>query len=135
MTIRLNLSDFVEFKGFVSDRKKVIEFLFSADICIEPALENHLNSHSTFIKIMEYMVAVKPIVAYDLKETRYSTADSAILIKPGDIEGFANAIAKLIDNPKLRMDLGNKGHERVIDGLNWERASSNLLDAYGRLAP
>jgi len=133
MAEELNLSSFIDFIGHVSDRNRVIDYLNLADICVEPAPANHLNNHSTFIKIMEYMVVSKPIVAYDLEETRYSTSDSAILIKSGDIEGFANGIAKLIDDPELRMDLGKKGHERIMNDLNWKESSINLLDAYSAL--
>ena len=62
-------------------------------------------------------MASKPIVAYDLKETRYSTNGSALLIKPGDIEGFANAIAKLMDDPEVQnaLNSASKGQKEIFD--------------------
>ena len=132
---KLGLEAFVDFKGFVSDREKIREYLSSSDIGLEPAPENELNKHSTFIKIMEYMAAAKPIVAFDLVETRFSADSSAILIPPGDLGGFARAIQKLLDEPALRDELGRKGLQRVSQELTWGKASKNLNDAYKSIFP
>ena len=134
MAKELNLMEYIDFKGVVFDREKIKEYLYLADVCIEPAPDNKLNRYSTFIKIMEYMAANKPLVAFDLKETRYSANGSAILIKPGDIVGFAEAIKKLLDEPKLRKELGKAGLERLENELNWENALLNLVEAYRTLS-
>jgi glycosyltransferase involved in cell wall biosynthesis len=130
LTKKLELEDYVIFKGLILGRKKIVKYLNEADICLEPAPDNEVNRHSTFIKIMEYMAAGKPIVAFDLPETRYSTNNSAILIKPMDIKGFANGIKELIVNQDLRNKLSKKGKERIELKLNWTKASSNLIQAY-----
>lgn len=130
----LKLMQFVDFKGYIHEKEKIIEFLYSSDICVEPASDNELNRHSTFIKIMEYMAAARPIVAFDLFETRCSANNSAIFVKPGDIKGFAKAIKKLIDAPQLRKELGKSGLERIKKELNWKNASRNLKNAYHSLS-
>jgi glycosyltransferase involved in cell wall biosynthesis len=135
MVSELNLSNYVDFKGFISNREEIKECLNSADVCVEPAPDNALNRHSTFVKLMEYMAAAKPVVAFDLNESRYSTNGTAILVPPGDIEGFAQAIKKLLDEPQLRKDLGNAGFDRIKKELNWGNASSELISAYKSLYP
>lgn len=130
---QLNLTDYVDFKGMIFDREKIKEYLSSSDIGIEPAPDNELNRHSTFIKVMEYMAAGKPIIAFDLKETRYSADGSAILVTPGNVEGFACAIQKLMNEPRLREELGKIGFERVKKELTWEKAAANLVIAYKSL--
>ena len=130
----LGLMNFIDFKGFISDREKIKEYLFLSDICVEPAPDNELNRHSTFIKIMEYMAASKPIVAFDLKETQFSADSSAILIPHDDVEGFARSIKKLLDEPELREKLGKTGLERIQKGFNWEITSLNLIEAYKSLS-
>jgi glycosyltransferase involved in cell wall biosynthesis len=82
---------------------------------------------------MEYMSAGKPVVAFDLKETRYSTNANAMLVAKNDIKGFAEAIKQLIDDPILREKIGRSGQERIHDELNWENASINLRKAYDSL--
>src|SRR3989304_2462464 len=53
----LGLMNFIDFKGHISDREKIKEYLFLSDICVEPAPNTELNRHSKFIKIMDYMQA------------------------------------------------------------------------------
>ncbi len=133
MAAELELSNYVDFKGLISNREEIKEFLNSADVCVEPAPDNALNRHSTFVKLMEYMAAAKPVVAFDLKESRYSTNGTAILVPLGDIEGFAQAIKKLLDEPQLRKDLGNASLDRIKKELHWENSSINLMKAYQTL--
>lgn len=134
ITKDLNLEDVVSFTGTIYDRKKIKEYFYRADIGVEPAPANELNMHSTFIKIMEYMAAGIPIVAFDLKETRFSAGESAILIKPGDIEGFACAIQKLLHDAEGREKLGSAGSNRIKNELNWDNAARNLKGAYDTLS-
>lgn len=129
----LGLIDKVKFLGLIRDRAILREHLQESDICLEPAPENELNRHSTFIKVLEYMSAGKPVVAFDLEETRYSVDGGAILVRPGNIEGFAEAISSLMDNVELRRALGAKGRRRVESDLNWERSSIVLNRAYDSL--
>ena len=130
----LNLEEYVHFTGLIYDREEIKEHLFLADIGVEPAPKNELNNHSTFIKIMEYMAAGKPIVAFDLKETRYSANGSALLVPPGDIEGFATCIQKLFHDKELREKLGEVGFQRIEKELNWGKASLELIKAYESLS-
>ena len=129
----LEMEPYFKFLGYIYDRDKVIGYLKEADICLETAPDNEANRKSTFIKIMEYMAAGKPVVAFDLEETRFTVKDSAILVQPGDIHAYVKAIYKLIKEPLTRKKLGHSGQKRIIEELNWERASSQLISAYQSL--
>ena len=129
----LNLLEYVDFKGKITDREILKQYLASADIGIEPAPLNEANKYSTFIKVMEYMAAGKPVVAFDLVETRYSVARAALLVPPRDHEGFAHAIVKLLDTALLREKLGKAGSERIEKEMNWEKEASKLTEAYAAL--
>ena len=131
--VQYGLDKYINFTGWVMDKQTVIDYLLSSDICIEPAPYNELNRHSTFIKVMEYMSVGKPIVAFDLKETRYSTNENAILVPKNDIKEFAKAIKRLIDDPDLRKKIGTAALARIQNELNWENASRNLSKAYDYL--
>ncbi len=123
-----------EFTGYVYDRTRVRAAVEAADICVEPAPLNEANRRSTFIKIMEYMAAGKPIVAFDLPETRFSAGEgSALLVEPGSIECFADAIARLMGDPALRERLGACGRDRIATVLNWQNAAVTLLQVYARV--
>jgi glycosyltransferase involved in cell wall biosynthesis len=128
--VQYGLDKYINFTGWVMDKQTIIDYLLSSDICIEPAPCNQLNRHSTFIKVMEYMSVGKPIVAFDLKETRYSTNENAMLVPKNDVKEFAKAIKRLIDDPGLREKIGTAALARIQNELNWENASINLRKAY-----
>jgi glycosyltransferase involved in cell wall biosynthesis len=134
MNRELGLEKQVEFTGYVSDADLRAN-LSAADICLDPDPSSPLNDVSTWIKIMEYMAYGKPIVSFDLKETRFSAQDAAIYVEPNDERSFAAAIAQLIDDPALRQKMGSSGRNRVERELQWSRVGPNLAAAYRALFP
>jgi glycosyltransferase involved in cell wall biosynthesis len=128
----LQLNGCVELLGFVSDEDLQAN-LAAADICVDPDPSSPLNDVSTWIKVMEYMASAKPIVTFDLKETRFSAQDAAIYVEPNSEPEFAKAIAQLMDQPELQKTMGSYGRRRVEDELQWAKVGNNLLAAYGTL--
>ncbi len=100
---------------------------------MDPDPSSPLNDVSTWIKIMEYMAFSKPIVSFDLKETRYSAQEAALFVPANDEMAFAKAIIKLMDDPALREKMGRFGRERVERDLQWSVTGKNLLAAYQSL--
>jgi len=129
MARKLEIKDYVWFTGYIPDND-MMRYLSTADICVDPDPSSPLNDRSTWIKIMEYMALKKPIIAFDLKETRFSAQDSAIYVRPNDELEFAKAIIALMDNPELRTRLGEIGRKRVEEELAWKHTSKNLIKAY-----
>ena len=132
LAIDLNIRDYVEVTGYVSEQE-LMSNLSAADICVDPDPSSPLNDVSTWIKIMEYMALGKPIVTYDLKETRWSAQDAALYIKPNNELEFAEGIIKLMDDPDLRIQMGEFGRQRVLRDLKWDVVGQNLLRAYKSL--
>jgi glycosyltransferase involved in cell wall biosynthesis len=128
----LQLNGCVELTGFVSDEDLQAN-LAAADICVDPDPSSPLNDLSTWIKVMEYMASAKPIVSFDLRETRFSARDAAVYVEPNNETGFAEAIAQLMDQPELRKQMGTYGRRRVEDELQWAKVGNNLLTAYETL--
>ncbi len=122
----------VELPGMVKDRTIIREYLSTADLCLSPEPLSPLNARSTFIKVGEYMAMAKPIVAFDLKETRFTAREAALYVHPGDIRAFGQAISDLMDSPDLRAAMGKCGRERFLECLGWEHQEKHLLEAYER---
>lgn len=135
MSADLGVQDHVCFEGFVKDRSRILDLMARAHVGVESAPDNPVNRLSTFIKIMEYMMSSTPIVAFDLPESRYSANGSAMLVPPGDLEGFADAVEALFDDKELRTEIAAGGKARVIEHLNWNEAAKVLLDAYASISP
>jgi glycosyltransferase involved in cell wall biosynthesis len=130
----LKIEQHVELPGFVSE-EDLRSNLGAADICVDPDPSSPLNDVSTWIKVMEYMAYAKPIVTFDLKETRFSAQSAALYVPPNDELKFAEAINKLMDSPAMRRELGDFGRKRVENDLQWSVVSKKLLDAYRCLLP
>ena len=128
----LKLKEHLELTGYISD-KDLQEYLAAADICMDPDPSSPLNDVSTWIKVMEYMAYGKPIVTFDLKETRYSAREAASYVPCNDELAFAKATAKLMDDTELRLRMGRFGRERVERELQWSVVSKNLIMAYASL--
>jgi glycosyltransferase involved in cell wall biosynthesis len=132
LAAKLQLNGCVELPGFVSD-EDLQSNLAAADICLDPDPSSPLNDVSTWIKVMEYMAYGKPIVAFDLKETRFSAGDAAIYVKPNKEAEFAETVARLMGQPALRKEMGAYGRRRVEEELQWNNVGRNLLTAYETL--
>jgi glycosyltransferase involved in cell wall biosynthesis len=122
------------FTGYIPE-STLLQYLSTADICLDPNPSSPLNDVSTWIKVMEYMALGKPIVSFDLKETRWSAADAAVYVEPNEVERFARAIATLMDDPGRRQRMGSSGRARVANELGWRITSRQLVRAYSRLFP
>jgi glycosyltransferase involved in cell wall biosynthesis len=128
----LRLDEYVHFTGWVkSDR--LVRYLAAADIGLIPDPQNGLSEFSTLVKTMEYMAMKKPIVAFDLQETHFSAGESALYATPNSVEEFANKIEILLDDEKLRAQMGAIGYQRVLSELSWNKTKLNLLLVYEKL--
>lgn len=133
MAQALGLDKHVVFTGWISDRQRFKELIRSADVCVSPEPLNPMNEKSTFVKIMDYMSLQKPIVAFDLPETRNSAGGAALYARPNDIIDFASKIGELLDDENMRQALGKLGARRIREGLSWEHSQIPLLEAYTRV--
>jgi glycosyltransferase involved in cell wall biosynthesis len=132
LTRKLRLTEHVTFIGRVP-AQDVAPYLSSIDIGLAPEPSSGLNDSSTLIKVMEYMAMGKPVVAFDLPETRYSLQDAGLYAQPNSVEEFAARIEDLLDRADLRQELGHRGRRRIEESLAWEYSRRCLLDAYARL--
>ena len=129
----LAVADYVLFTGWIDDPDRYTRYIATAEICVDSSPSNAYNDCCTTIKMMEYMVAGKPIVAFDLPEHRFTAQSSAIYALPNDELEFARAIAELMDAPQRRQAMGAIGRHRIEQQLAWSYSVSRLLEAYGNL--
>lgn len=128
----LGIADYVTFTGRVSDRE-LLDMLNTADVCVNADRANAMNDKSTMNKVMEYMALGKPIVQFNLTEGRVSAGDASLYARANDPADMAAKILTLIDDPKLRAEMGALGRTRVIEELSWEHEAPKLLAAYEAL--
>ena len=76
------------------------------------------------------MALEKPVVTFDLVETRVSCGDIALYARPGEVDDLADKIVFLADNPRERERVSSLGRKRVETILSWEYSVPHLLAAY-----
>jgi glycosyltransferase involved in cell wall biosynthesis len=129
LTARLGLQEDVEFLGFVTD---ISRFLSTIDIFVLPSLSEGLG-----LSVLEAMAAGKPIVASRVGGVVDAVIDSTtgFLVAPGDVDGIAGAIRKLVEDQTLTQAMGKRGAERVRENFTIEQmADKNEAYYYALLA-
>ena len=128
----LDVTDFITFAGRVPDQE-LLEILNTADVCVNPDEYNAMNDKSTMNKVMEYMALGKPIVQFDMTESRISAQEASIYAKRNDSIDLAEKIVELLDDPDQRARMGRFGRDRVVNELAWRHEVPKLLAAYEEL--
>lgn len=131
LTKELGITEFVEFTGRISDQE-LLERLSTCDVCVNPDRKTPFNDRSTMNKVLEYMALGKPIVQIDLLEGKRSAEGASVYAKPDDKVDFAEKILELLDDPKLRMQMGVEGQRRMKEMLEWRHQIPSLLEAYAK---
>jgi glycosyltransferase involved in cell wall biosynthesis len=128
----LLLDDVVTFTGR-ADRAMVARYLSAADVGLCPDLKTPLNDVSTMNKTMEYMAHALPSVSFDLAETRVSGGTSVLYAPSGDVQAFADAVERLLDDPQLRLQMALSARERVSTELDWRQQATAYVSVYDEL--
>jgi glycosyltransferase involved in cell wall biosynthesis len=134
LTRSLGLDDVIEFTGRIPDAE-VEAILSTADVCVSPDPKNPLNDVSTMNKVLEYMALGRPMVAFDLRETRYSAAEGALYATPNEVADLAAQVDRLLEDPALRESMGAYNRARFQEGFAWEYSAVELVRAYELLRP
>lgn len=129
LTRSLGLDESVHFTGRIPDAE-VEALLATADVCVSPDPKNPLNDVSTMNKVLEYMACGRPIVAFDLRETRISAGEGALYAEPNRVEDLAGCIERLLADPERRERMGRYNRQRFLDHMAWEYSTTQLLRAY-----
>lgn len=129
LSVQMGIDDIVTFTGRTSD-DMMLDYLNTADICVNPDEYNPMNDKSTMNKVLEYMALGKPIVQFDLTEGKYSAREASLYAKPNDAVDMAKKIVELLDNEEKRKEMSTFGRKRVVEELSWEHTSKALLEGY-----
>ncbi len=129
---RRALEEDVIFTGRIPD-EEVERYISTSEVCVSPDPKNDLNDHSTMNKVLEYMALGKPVVAFDLRETRYSAGAAGVYAAPNDPADFGDKVIELLGDEHLRREMGLLGQERLREHLSWTHSRLALIRAYAQL--
>lgn len=129
VSVKKGVDDIIEFTGRIPD-DTLLDYLNTADVCVNPDEYNEMNDKSTMNKVLEYMALGKPIVQFDLVEGKYSAKEASLYAKPNDAIDLAEKIVGLLEDQEKREKMGRYGRERVLNELSWSHTSKALLEGY-----
>jgi glycosyltransferase involved in cell wall biosynthesis len=120
----LDLTREVTLCGFVTDMP---QFLAGLDLFVMPSLYEGLG-----VAALEAMAAGKAVVASRVGGLAEVVLDceTGLLVPPGDADGLARAIARLLSDESLRTAFGRRGAERVAQSFSLERMASQNEQCY-----
>ncbi len=82
------------------------------------------------VSLLEAMAAGLAIVTTSGTGCADVVGDTALLVKPGDVDGLAAALQRLIDNPELVHRLGAAGRQRLLDNFTWDQVALRHIQLY-----
>ena len=129
LSLSLGVNTYMYFTGWV-ELNVIKKYLSTSDICVDTIPKTPYSDASTMNKVLEYMAAARPIVTFDLVESRVSAQDAAVYACPNDVTDLANKIVSLLADEAKRTHMGKVGRERIETMLSWEHSKPHLLAAY-----
>jgi glycosyltransferase involved in cell wall biosynthesis len=128
----MQLKKWVEL-GFVEwweKKNNMLEVFHMADIVCFPSYHEGLPK-----ALLEAASCEIPIVAYDVSGCREIVKDNinGFLIPFKDEDALCKSIIKLLENSKLRLEMGKKGREIVINDFTENRISSETMKVWAEV--
>lgn len=120
----IGVSDSIIFTGmFPYD--KVPLYINASDVCVVP--KKPMASGYSPLKLYEYMACEKPVVAtrtggFEILEDN----NAGLLVNPENLQEFAEAIIKLLQDPELRKQMGDNGRKYVVENHSWESVARRV---------
>lgn len=130
------LDEVTHFTGSV-DAVQIPALLQSMDVAVAP-YEDVTNFYFSPLKVYEYMAAGLPVVASEVGQllSIIRHGETGLLCEPGKAAPLAQNIGKLIRQPLLRRELGDKARHYVLQHHTWDSVVRRTLNAaLSSLAP
>lgn len=126
---QLGIEEDVTFHGFKSQTECAL-LIESSDAMVLPSLRECGGA-----VVLEAMAMGKAVIAANWGgPADYLDETCGILVAPSGrqevIEGFAEAMIKLINEPKLKVSLGQAGKEKVTAQFDWRIKINRILEIY-----
>jgi glycosyltransferase involved in cell wall biosynthesis len=129
----LGLSNRLIFHGYLPE-ERFVPILARAHVCVSPDPPTPFNNVSTMTKVVEYLALGRPVVAFDLAETRHLVGPAGRIVADPTPSALSAELARLADDriTLARLAAEAAGRLDVLD-LGWELSAERLLAVYRRV--
>lgn len=124
----LGITDHVTFCGRVSDDELPLHYA----LCDLHVLPSTTMGEAFGVVLLEAMAAAKPVIASSLPGVRTVVHDQVdgLLVRPGDADDLALALAHLLESAERRREMGANGRRKVLAEYTWSAIAPRLEQVY-----
>ena len=127
------LSSRVSFHGY-QQAESFVPILAATDVCVSPDPPSGFNNVSTMTKVVEYLAIGRPVIAYDLDETRRLVGDAGWIVGGHSSDALSRRLETCADSPDAVTRTSRRAAARFGElAIDWERSTRVLQAAYRRL--
>ena len=132
--LEANLAQYVHFTGWLPVDRLPRQFQ-AADVAIHPYDDTLLNRTKCSVKLIDLLAAGLPVVADAVGQNceYIESGQSGLLVPAGDDVAFDQAIILLLQQPKLRKNMGWAAAQRMQQQFNWSNLAQIAEKAYHSL--
>ena len=131
ITAKSNVTEECLFTGLIPQEKGP-QYLAAADILVAPHVPNPDGTpfFGSPTKLFEYMAMGRGIVASNLDQIGevLQHGKTGWLVKPGDTASLRMGLKTLIDNEKLRTEIGQAARKEVIAKYTWQEHTHRIIE-------
>lgn len=130
VTQELGLSDMVTFAGYVPD-EDTEDLLAGTSAVVMPSLGGEVFG----LVAAENMMRGRPAIVPEGEALAEVVGETGLTFPPGDVAGLAGCMQKILENPSLARELGEKACRRSRHAFDRNRMVQQHLVVYGALLP
>ena len=124
----LGVSDRVIFTGRIA-YEEAPQHIALGEIAVAPKLSLTESAG----KLLNYMAAALPTVAYDTQVAREYLGSAGRFAERGSVDSLLEHLLDLLDHPAAAKAAGERLRRRAIEQFEWQRAGLQIVDAYRHL--
>jgi glycosyltransferase involved in cell wall biosynthesis len=128
----VSFSSDITYLGFIPAANLPSAFA-QATVAIYPFDDTLVNRAKCAVKLCDLLVAGVPVVAEAVGQNREYVrhGETGLLVEAGDVDGFAAAVVRLLEDASLRKRLGSAAARDLRERFAWERLVETVERAYG----
>lgn len=123
----------VRFHGYLQP-DAFVPILAACACTVSPDPPTPFNAVSTMVKVVDSLAIGRPVVSFDLEETRRLVGDAGVIIERAGAPELARGITGVLRDPVATRRMAEAAARRVTDlQLGWNRSAAVLTAAYAEL--